>query len=421
MKKIFDPTRTIHIPLSGYVDITGMEAIVDHPHSARLRFRRELGFTCMIKPGGLHPRFEHSVGTLDKTRSYMHRFHIRRGSKLYRAMEVYGFGHDHGHGPTCHELEYVLHDDHEEIGLRRIEEMRDVIAPYADVDLVLALMRGEHPWSILVKHKVFGADKLDYLERDAYHTGSEIAMNIGKIIGCMQFKDGQFGIDEDAKEEIITNLANYQRMYLEVYLHRTVKMFARMYQRALMESIEDGTLDPVAVWDMVDHELHARLMHHPLMQRITDRRMLDTAACIKIQGYRDEEHYRAKRKHALFTLPLEELTDWSNAIHDATFVLNLERSIEQVAGCPPHSVFLVQTDPLKSLTKLPDIQIYSRRTHKFRSLYDTSALSRHEVLRRVHRAYFLCVMVTPDALSRVRSLDIKAFLKEKIDPQLKLL
>jgi len=415
MKPISDPTRTIHIPLSGYVDITGMEGITSHPFFARLRFRRELGFTCMVKPGGLHSRLEHSVGTLHTMRAILERFHIEKNTPLYRALEVYALLHDLGHGPTSHELEYVLPDDHEKKGVAKAEQMRSVIAEYADVDILLALMRGEHPWHVLVKHKTFGADKLDYLERDAYHLGYEIAMNKGKIINCLQFQDGTFGIDGDAMEEIITNLSNYQRMYLEVYLHRSVQMFARIYQRALMESVESGVVDANAVWDMVDHELHARLMHHPLMQRITDRQMLATVACLKLEGFQSEELYQSKGGYLVRSVPLEKLMHWSEFIHRAENIILMEREIERLTGCPEHSVFLVQTDSLKKLSKPPDIQIYSHNVKDFRSLYETAALSKEDFLRRIYRAYYLCIMTTPEMQEKVRKLNLVDFVEKWID------
>lgn len=417
MNQIFDPTRTIHIPLSGYVDVTGMEAIIGHPYFARLRFRRQLGFTCMVKPGGLHSRLEHCVGTLHTMRAILRRFQVSADSALYKALETYALLHDVGHGPTSHELEYVLRDDHEEIGRQRVEQMREAVATYADVDLVLALMRGDHEWSVLVKHQTFGADKLDYLERDAYHTGIDIAMNKGKIINCLQFDHGIFGVDEDALEEIITNLSNYYRMYLEVYLHRSVKMFSRMYQRALEESFEQGIIDPRTVWDMVDLELHASLVHHPLIRRITDRQVLTTVTCFKIRGFEDEERYRANSSYSIFAIPEEELANWSALICDAKQVVALERSIEHAAGCPEHTIFLVQPGSLHQLAKLPDIQIFSRQANAFRSLYETSAFSQADALRRIHRAYYLCVMTTPEVQERVRKIDLCTFLNEQIGSQ----
>lgn len=321
---IYDPTRTIHVPLSGYVDITGMEAIVEHPHFARLRFRRQLGFTCMVKVGGFNSRFEHSVGTLDKTRAMLRRFRVSQNDPLFHAMETFGLIHDLGHGPTSHELEYVLPDNHEAIGLGRAEEMRDAIATYADVDLVLALMRGKHPWSILVKHKVFGADKLDYLE------------------------------------------------------------------------------------------LHARIMHHPLMQRITDRQALSTAACFKLAGYDKEERCETKGDPAIFGVPYDTLEYWSSVAKDAKNILELERAIEQEAGCPERSVFLVQTDPLEKLVNLPEILVYSRKLEEFRNLYETSALSRETVLQRIHRAYYFCVMCTPEVYDRLRAINFSDFFEQKL-------
>lgn len=416
MDAIYDPTRTVHIPLSGYVDITGMEAIVNHPLFARLRFRRQLGFTCMVKPGGMHSRFEHSVGTMHTARAMLRRFRVDPESELHRAVETYALLHDLGHGPTSHELEYVLHDDHELIGQQRVREMRAAVDTYAPTDLVLALMEGKHDWSILIKHKTFGADKLDYLERDAHHIGYDIALNKGRLINCLQFKDGQFGIDEDAKDEVITNQFNYLRMYLEVYLHRSVQMFARMYQRALKEAVEQKIVSPEIVWDLVDHELHAQLMYHPLMRWIIDRQPLRTVVCFKIAGYESEEKHEAQSAYPIIGIDRGVMEQWSTQLHRSSRILALERELETEAVCPDRSVFIVQTDPLPRLLRHPDIQIYSRATGTFRSLYETKSSPLDEIVQRISRAYYLCVMTTPEAGAAVAKLDLKGFFIERLSP-----
>ena len=58
-------TQEIFLPVHGYVTLTQHEVeIVNHPAFQRLRRTRQLGFAHLIFPGGIHTRFEHSIGAV---------------------------------------------------------------------------------------------------------------------------------------------------------------------------------------------------------------------------------------------------------------------------------------------------------------------------------------------------------------------
>lgn len=416
MKMVHDPTHTIHIPLSGYVDVSGMEAIVNHALFGKLRFRRQLGWSLMVKAGGVHTRFEHSIGTMHIARQMMQRFAMSPDDAMYRALETYALLHDIGHGPTSHELEYVLPDNHDDNGVHRIVTMKNAIETYADFQTVQDLMAGKHEWSVLVKHKTIGADKIDYLQRDAHHIGYEIAMNSGRLISCLQYRDGTFGVDEEAKEEVMTNMFNYLRMYLSVYLHPSVKLYARMYQRALTEKLAQSDLEPNVVWDWVDFQIESLLSEHPLMQRIIVRGQMDPAASFRVKNFEREEHEQQDVAYPVTGVDVELLKLWSKEINDPHRVIALEREIERMHGLPEHSVLIVQTDLFDRLAP-QDVQIYLKRSRRFRSLFELVPTHRDELIRRGHRAFTIRIMTLPEYQAKLAKVDFHSWLTESLNQQ----
>ena len=58
-------TQEFFIPVHGYVSLEQREVeVVNHPAFQRLRRTRQLGFAHLAFPGGIHTRFEHSIGAV---------------------------------------------------------------------------------------------------------------------------------------------------------------------------------------------------------------------------------------------------------------------------------------------------------------------------------------------------------------------
>ena len=120
------------LPVHGYVRLTKHEVeVVNHPAFQRLRRTRQLGFAHLVFPGGVHTRFEHSIGAVHiaaRIISHVNQNSHRNGAdhpawtlggipdaqqKLIRLAALL---HDIGHIPFGHTLEDELghlppHDD----------------------------------------------------------------------------------------------------------------------------------------------------------------------------------------------------------------------------------------------------------------------------------------------------------------------
>jgi HD superfamily phosphohydrolase len=171
----------------------------------RLRNIHQLALTCFLYPGATHKRFEHSLGVMelagkvfdvltdddnlrdpirdslqeirDKTRKPWWKEHLR----------IAALCHDLGHLPFSHASEGLLTDgkDHETLTRNIIQssEMRKLWREInIDEEVITKLAIREKSgmelsiweWilSEIIVSDAFGVDRMDYLLRDSYYTGS---------------------------------------------------------------------------------------------------------------------------------------------------------------------------------------------------------------------------------------------------------
>lgn len=406
----FIPQKTIRIPPSVLVDVSGMLPIIHTEYFQKLIERKQLGLAYKVYPGGTHTRFEHSLGTLHITRKIIRHFKMA-DQELTRALEVYALLHDVGHGPFSHEIEPVLRSNHKERGAIRIQEMEEEISQYADYDLVLKLFQGKDPFCQIVRDKNFGADKIDYLQRDALHVGYELGLNTETIIKYLQYQAGYLGVDEKSKEEIMAYQFSFLRMYIRIYMQKTVKIFARMFQRALTEYLEKGH-DEESIWEMTDADIKALLSGHSLMNCIRNRKQLKTAAVFKIDGYEKEERV-GNRGYPVYGIEPNLLLFWSKQIDNPKFLLKLEKQLEAALGLERDNLIIVQPNFYEKLIP-KDVLLYRKGKGEFESLFEQVTSHPISLKEMADRAFYIRVAIVPDFLATVRNFNFKNFFGEQI-------
>ena len=58
--------RIIYDPIYGFIKLTPVEwDIIHSPFYQRLRWIKQLGFSCYVFPGAEHSRFGHSIGVMN--------------------------------------------------------------------------------------------------------------------------------------------------------------------------------------------------------------------------------------------------------------------------------------------------------------------------------------------------------------------
>jgi HD superfamily phosphohydrolase len=186
--------------------------LTDTAKFQRLRGIHQLGLAYLVFPGATHTRFEHSLGVFDNTLRILERLVGSDGDYRFRSAvsdeEIAGtviaaLFHDVGHYPFSHQLRFAdPMEPHEKRALEVVKspEVKGAITSVFNKDVFNATRQ---ILELILAHEVFGfktraagtapkhtrvlrdivssttdADKLDYLQRDSYHTGVPYGMTV---------------------------------------------------------------------------------------------------------------------------------------------------------------------------------------------------------------------------------------------------
>ena len=259
--------KYIRIPPSESIDIRDIMPIINHPLFQRLLHISQLGTTQTVFPGAVHNRFEHALGVYGKTSRFVRRMASEGFLTLKEAKNVSLFGllHDVGHGPFSHVIEELtpISGDENENGLKLLEFFKkEIKLAGGDYDLIRSIASHEDPLYKIVMDKNVGMDKLDYLERDVYHTGFGQRPDIESIFNYLVFIKGQLVIDKKSLEAAKQMQRLYIYMYKEVYLHKSALISQRFIQKMIAMLIGLEKLEAGELWKMNDKELMALIYTH---------------------------------------------------------------------------------------------------------------------------------------------------------------
>jgi HD superfamily phosphohydrolase len=267
--------KRIYDPVHHFVELTGAEArLLDLPPMQRLRRLRQLGLAYFAFPSAEHSRFTHALGALamgarafevlarhggdffadDRDRDYQRRL-VRCALLL----------HDIGHGPFSHACEAVLGILHEARTkeLLQLPELRDGIeALELDPADVLGLILGSSTRYPALCELVSGpnldADRMDYLQRDAYFTGvASGRFDADQLVESLRLLDldgrAVVGIDARGVRALESFVVARYMMFASVYFHHTTRLFERILQDVLRELWPDphalDGIDEFLRWD----------------------------------------------------------------------------------------------------------------------------------------------------------------------------
>ncbi len=262
MKRIFDP---IH----HFIELDPAEArLLDLPAMQRLRRLRQLGLAYFAFPSAEHSRFTHALGALamgtrafDELARHGAQFFTNDRERAYQRRLVRGalLLHDIGHGPFSHACESVLgivHESRTRELLELPETRRRIEALEVDPADVLALIVGDRSSRYpalceLVSGPNLDADRMDYLQRDAYFTGvASGRYDADQLVSSLRLFDrgGQLvvGIDHRGVVALESFVVARYMMFASVYFHHTTRMFERILQDVLRELWPNPrALDPI--------------------------------------------------------------------------------------------------------------------------------------------------------------------------------
>jgi uncharacterized protein len=251
MKRIFDPVHR-------FIELSTTEArLLDLPLMQRLRRLRQLGLAYLAFPSAEHSRFTHALGALamgtrafDELARHGRHFFGNEADLAYqrRLVRAALLLHDVGHGPFSHSSEAVLGIPHE---MRTVEllALPELARNLADLEVdgrdVLGLILGD-PQSRypalreLVSGPNLDADRMDYLQRDAYFTGVATGRyDAEQLIASLRIfeRDDRLAVGIDRRGVVALEsfvMARYM-MFASVYFHHTTRMFEHVLHEVLRE------------------------------------------------------------------------------------------------------------------------------------------------------------------------------------------
>src|SRR3989344_2738551 len=272
--------KYIRIPPNESIDIRKIGGIIHHPLFQRLLHISQLGTALMVFPGAKHTRFEHALGVYGKTLRFSEKM-VKDGFLTPKEgwnVSLFALLHDIGHGPFSHVIEELTPEsgDEDENGLVVLKRFKkEIIKSGGDYKLITDIFKHKNPLYKIVMDKNVGMDKLDYLERDTYHTGFGQRPDVESIFNYLVYLKGNLVIDKKSLEAAKQMQKLYLYMYKEVYLHKSSLICQRFLQKMISKVIGLDNLEPSSLWMMNDTELLSRVLCS------TDKQLLFLYNCYK--------------------------------------------------------------------------------------------------------------------------------------------
>ena len=260
--------KYIRIPPNESIDIRGISPIIHHPLFQRLLHISQLGTTLAVFPGAMHNRFEHSLGVYGKSLGFCEKMK-KEGfltDKEANNVPLFALMHDIGHGPFSHVIEGItpLRGDENENGLKVLKLLKkEVKRARGDYELIESMFSHKNPLYKIVMDKNVGMDKLDYLERDIYHTGFGQRPDIESIFNYLVYLKGELVVDKKSLEAAKQMQRLYISMYKEVYLHKSSLISQRFLEKMLAMWLQTAEVKPDELWLMNDKELIGEIYKTP--------------------------------------------------------------------------------------------------------------------------------------------------------------
>lgn len=248
IEKVFrDPVHNyIHVQHQVILDL------INAKEFQRLRRVKQLGTSSFTFHGAEHTRFAHSLGVYEIARRICDIF-VRNYS-----VEKMGPGgwddserlvtlcaallHDLGHGPFSHTFEHIFHTDHEAVTVEIITSPETEIFQILNrveagfPEKVASVITHEYPNPQVVQmiSSQIDADRMDYLLRDAYFTGTEYGtFDLTRILRVIRPYEGGIAFSYSGMHAVEDYIVSRYQMYVQVYFHKVSRGMEVMLEHLL--------------------------------------------------------------------------------------------------------------------------------------------------------------------------------------------
>ncbi len=301
--------KIIRDTVHGDITLTSEELrIVDTPEFQRLRGIRQLGTSYLVFPGAQHTRFEHSMGTCWITKRMIEQINRRAersgvhqpiSNELTRFLGIAALLHDITHIPFGHTFEderriLPAHDKSRERLHHFLYHGRlgEVLLKMGIPDRLTHFFNKDQfdnpPFAWQLVAGPICADLLDYLKRDAFFCGLNMAYD-DRIFRYLDIESGQLyfnlyndrGFRQDAWSELVNLLRIRFNLTERVYYHHTKMVSGAMLSSVLEALLAVQGIDVASLYHLRDDSflylLHERIgkipEYRPLLDDFLSRRL----------------------------------------------------------------------------------------------------------------------------------------------------
>jgi len=289
--------KVIRDPVHGNIELDELDiAIIDSEPFQRLRGVKQLGLVHLVFPGATHTRFEHSIGVRYLAEEIFNTVNSRESiftEEDFNKLRAAALLHDIAHTPFSHVLEEVIRErgfSHEEMAEKIISEteLKDILEEYGlRVKDVADIIRGKGgPLSQIIKSDL-DADRLDYLQRDAYYCGVAYGVIDSRILREFTVVNDSLAVSEKGLYPAVTVLFARHTMFTVVYGHKTSRAATCMLVKGVRRALEKEVISLEDLFRLTDEELLIKLREskvnycREIAERIRKRKLFKMAYQLK--------------------------------------------------------------------------------------------------------------------------------------------
>lgn len=232
------PEKVFRDPVHDYIHVQQQIILdlINTKEMQRLRRIKQMGTSSFTFHGAEHSRFSHSLGVYEIARKicdkFVRNYAIENGGVWDDSERLVvlcaALLHDIGHGPFSHTFESIFDTNHEEV----TQEI--ILSEDTEVNQVLRTVSPDFPRQVasvidktypnpqvvqLISSQI-DADRMDYLLRDSYFSGTNYGnFDLSRILRVMHpYKDG-IRFDYNGMHAVEDYITSRYQMYMQVYFH----------------------------------------------------------------------------------------------------------------------------------------------------------------------------------------------------------
>lgn len=334
--------------------------LIDTVPIQRLRGIAQLGTVQWVFPGASYNRFEHIIGVLHVTKRIARSlFETPDYRELVNRLSAAAIFHDAGHPPFSHTLEEfgVITKKHEEVSAKIAKETIEGKSGIgiSGKEVADIIRRKSKPRSLSgIIAGTLDADRLDYLNRDAHHTGVSYGVIDSRIMSLFDQVEDELTIDERAIVPAETVLFARYVMRAIVYDHSKARAIGGMISKAVEYAMGRGDVNNTdllsenSIFNMNDSQLMSALSNYKYSKQIVANIQLRNTP--KLAGFakRSDVEKEAEAYNAATKMTAEQRQE-------------TEDKIARKLGVPPYLVILDIPNTARYVVKEADIPISSGR------------------------------------------------------------